>query len=209
MSLDNIVKDTVKGHALNELQGLNIDVLAGAGVDVKLDLAAIRTEDTLVSAIVYQATGLPVDDTANVTIESLFAVGTLTLVDVVADDVAIVNGNSYTFKVAPVSLGDVLIGADDTEDAANLAAAINAVEKAYGNGLGEVAADVVATSALGVVTLTAAEEGTGGNSIAISAAPVTITASGANLAGGTATGGVSTPTDTTGKSVVLTWFNKQ
>lgn len=209
MSLNEISKDTVKGSAINELQGLNNSVLAGAAADTKLDLAAIRSEDTIVSAIIHQATGLPVDDTANVTIETLFAVGTLTLVNVIADDVAIVNGNSYTFKVAPVSLGDVLIGADDTEDAANLAAAINAVETAYGNGLGEVSAEVIATSALGVVTVTAAEEGTGGNAIDISAAPATITASGANLAGGTVTGGIQTTTDTTGKNVVLTWFNKQ
>jgi len=208
MSLENIDRETVKGAALNELQGINVAVLAGGAAYAKLDLAAIRTEDTIVSAVIHQATGLPVDDTANVSILALYAVGTLTGTSVVADNTVTVNSNVYTFKVAPVSLGDVALGADDDEAMLNLAAAINSVESAYVNGLGE-NADVVAVAVTNAVTVIATTEGTAGNAIDTVSGQGTIVASGATLTGGTDTGGVSTPTDTAGKSVVLTWFNKQ
>lgn len=205
--LENIDNETVKGAALNELQSLRQDVIAGAGVDVKLDVPSIRMIDTIVSAIVYQATGLPVDDLVNIVIAALYATGTLTATTIVADDTVTVNGNVYTFKVAPVSLGDVALGVDDDEAMLNLAAAINAVESAYKNGLGE-SAVVDAVAIANVVTLRAVEEGSGGNTIDTVSGQGTIVASGATLAGGTETGGVSTPTDTTGKTLVLTWFKK-
>jgi len=208
MSLTELGSEVLKGAAIAELQSMSTAVLAGGAASAKLDLAAIRSDDTIESAIIFQATGLPVDDTANVVISVLKATGTLTATTIVADNTVTVNGNVYTFKVAPLVLGDVALGADDTEAMLNLAAAINTVETSYGNGLGEVAADVVASAATNVVTVTASEEGVAGNSLTIVSGQGTIVASAATLLGGTATGSVSTPTDTTSKSLVVTWFKK-
>jgi hypothetical protein len=111
------------------------------------------------------------------------ASGTFTLVSVVATDAVTIGKTTFTFTSTPTSntatAVDVEVdGADDTADAAALAAAINA------NALG-VAPYVYATSALGVVTLTSRVPGVIGNLINISSADATITASATYLSGGT------------------------
>jgi len=68
----------------------------------------------------------------------------------------------------------------DTLSAAALATAINASANAL------VAGHVTATSALGVVTITARNKGVTGNAITLAASGTNVTASGARLAGGTA-----------------------
>lgn len=110
------------------------------------------------------------------------ATGTFTLVSAVATDAVTVGKTVFTFTSTPsVSTGtaqDVEVdGADDTADAAALAAAINAnaATSAY----------CYATSSLGVVTITCRLPGVIGNLINISSADATITASGTYLSGGT------------------------
>lgn len=110
------------------------------------------------------------------------ASGTFTLVSVVATDACTIGKTTFTFTSTPststATAQDVEVdGADDTADAAALAAAINANEATK-----EI---VYATSALGVVTVTARTPGVIGNYINISDADTTITTSAAYLSGGT------------------------
>lgn len=118
------------------------------------------------------------------------ATGTITFADVGdANDTVTIGGQVYTLKAVPTNPFDVDIGADVTGTAANLAAAINAgagAGTAYGTGT-VANSDVTATSALGVVTITARVPGTGGNSITLTKSGTDITVSGATLASGTGT----------------------
>lgn len=118
------------------------------------------------------------------------ATGTITFADVGdANDTVTIGGQVYTLKAVPTNPFDVDIGANVTGTAANLAAAINAgagAGTAYGTGT-VANSDVTATSALGVVTITARVPGTGGNSITLTKSGTDITVSGATLAGGTGT----------------------
>jgi hypothetical protein len=189
---------------LQELQGLNISLLAGALANTKIDLAAIRSEDTIIGALNNDA-GVLTDILSSLSIVDLRATGTLTLDTAVASDAVNVNGKVYTFQAgAPAKYGEVQIGADDAASAANLAAAINAYETSLGKG----GADVEADADAAVVTITAVAEGTGGNAIVLTSADATITASGAGtLAGGSATGGIKSTGAT--DQIVLFWFNKK
>jgi phage tail sheath gpL-like len=106
------------------------------------------------------------------------ASATLTLVSAIATDAITIGTVTMTATSTPTTnLHWEIDGADDTADAASLAAAINANPT-----LSKV---VVATSAAGVVTVTALVKGVVGNQIPISSADSTITASGAFLTGGT------------------------
>lgn len=95
----------------------------------------------------------------------------------------------------------VLIGADTTAMAANLAAAINAGTGAGTTyGTGTVAnASVTATSALGVLTVTAKTPGTAGNSVAVAE---TLT-NGSWAGGATALAGGANASTTTGQMTVF------
>lgn len=83
----------------------------------------------------------------------------------------VIGGQTYTFNTSLTNTANhVLIGADTTAMAANLAAAINAGTGAgtlYGTGT-VANTSVSAVAALGVVTVTAKTAGSGGNSIAVS-----------------------------------------
>jgi hypothetical protein len=198
-------KETVTGVALLELQGLNISVLGGQTTPTKHDLAAIRPEDTIVGALNNNA-GTITDIKANLTIVDCKASGTLTATSIIATDAVEVNGMTYIFQSAAATKhGEVAKGANDTAAIANLAAAINAYENRYENGLNK--PKVVATAATNVCTIKAIEEGTGGNAITLSSADSTIVASGATLSGGTATGGITSSSTT--NQVILYWFNKK
>lgn len=96
---------------------------------------------------------------------SVQATGTITFSSLAADDTVTVNGVVFTAKVSPSGDNQFALGADDTAAAANFAAKINA------SALANIVSVVSATSALGVVTLTAIQPGLAGNTntIAISA----------------------------------------
>ncbi len=107
------------------------------------------------------------------------ASGTITLANAVpvAGDKVTIAGIDITFVAAAPVGNQVEIGASLTATAANLADFINATPP-----LG-----VVASSAVGVVTVTARNAGTAGNAITLArtaATPANITVSGATLAGG-------------------------
>ncbi len=190
--------------ALTELQGLTISVLAGAGANTKINVAALRSEDTILAALNNNA-GTITDVTGSVTIEDVRASGTVSVGTVAAGDTVSVAGLTYTLVSNPtvIAQGDyskVKVGASATECAANLAAAINARE-ANRNQV------VLASAATTTVTVRAVAEGTGGNSVALAETGNTFTISGATLAGGTATGGIKVSSIT--NQVLLFWFNKK
>jgi phage tail sheath gpL-like len=106
------------------------------------------------------------------------ATGTVTLSSMVANDTVTINGTTFTCVNSGATGNQFNKGGTDTITAANLAAAINASATA------QVVNNVVATSALTVVTVTCKEVGTIGNlcTLAISGDG---SVSGANLTGGT------------------------
>lgn len=210
MSFENI-KDIGKGgtgeggqgsntvySTLKELQGLKVSLVAGAAANTKINIAAIRAEDTIVSAINNNA-GTLTDITADVSIADVRASGTLTLASVVANDTAVVAGVTFTAKAAVTNLQHFLVGVDNDTTAANLAAAINKYFKNMDN-------KVTATAAAAVVTVVATAEGTGPNAYTL-VGGAHITASGAVLSGGTTTGGIKSTSVT--NQVLLVWFNKR
>lgn len=121
---------------------------------------------------------------------STAATGTVTFSGTgAANDTVTVGSQEYKLVAAVADPFDVLIGADATETAENLSAAINAgAGSGVAYGAGTIASSLVTASpAVGVVTLTAITEGTGGNSIALLKSGTDITVSAATLAGGTGT----------------------
>lgn len=152
---------------VRELQGLRSTLVDGAAAGTKMNIAAMRTEDTILSAVVLADTwAAPTDDTANITIQPTKASGTITISgNPVADETVTVNGTVYTWKATPTAKTHVKITAgDNTAMAAALAAAINAYENRFETALhgdGNHVGKVVATSALGVVTVTSVEDGAG------------------------------------------------
>lgn len=188
--------------AIRELQGLSIDLLAGVAANTKINVAAIRPEDTVLKALNNNA-GTITDISGTVTIDDPRATGTITLSGVTAGQTVTVDGLVYTAVTGTAAnfTQFSIDGATDTLDAAALAAAINARENARDT------QKVTATPAAAVVTVRALADGTAGNSIPLVKNGAGITVSGAALAGGTATGGIRSTGVT--NQVILFWFNKK
>lgn len=196
--------DSVAGM-VRELQGLRVSLVTGGAADTKFDLAAIRGEDTIVSALNNNA-GTLTDITGTVSIVDLRASGTITVGTAAAGDTVSVDGQVFTLvaegtAVAAHDYTKVVIGADADATAAALADAINRWEA------NRAAPEVSASAAAAVVTLTARAEGTGGNSVALAEAGTSFTVSGETLAGGSDTGGIQSSGIT--NQIVLYWFNKK
>lgn len=207
---DGTLKDV-----LTELQGLTVTVVSGAAAGTAMTVAPLRKEDTLLAALVTTdaAAAAMVNDVTNMTIQSTTASGTLTVAGNPVDgETFVLNGTTYAFKTTPTAATDVKITAgNNTTMAAAVAGTVNAYEnRLLTNGGGYRAAQVVSTSALGVVTFTAVVDGTAGNSITLTEAASNVTVSGAGtLTGGTNNGSVKSITNLTGKTVTLIWFNKR
>lgn len=198
------------GKVLKELQGHSVDVVAGAAAGTKMPLAAIRSKDTILSVVVStNAGGALTADTANVSIASTKANGTITLSgDPLANETFVVNGVTYTWKAVPTSRTHVKITTgNNTAMAAAVRDAINAYENRY---TGKATTpSVVATAALGVVTVTANVEGVAGNAITFTESVTNLAMSGSGtLINGTATGGIVSTTNLTGMSLIVYWYSK-
>jgi hypothetical protein len=197
------VADDLKS-LFTELQGLTITKVAGASAGTKMDVAAMRDEDTLVFVA---PTDTFTDDKANITIQDLKASGTVTysVAPPANNDTVTVNGVVYTHKTTPTAkYTDMVLGATITAAATALRDAVNKYEAARFGG-----PQVVATSNAGVVTVKAAVGGTAGNAYTLAKSGTNIAVSGATLAGGTATGGFKSTTDLSTKTVLVVWFNKR
>lgn len=204
---------------LVELQGLRVAVVAGAAAGTKMNVAAMRTEDTVLAALVEDTTSgvTSADDAANITIQSTTAVATVTCASVEDGDTVTVDGKVFTFRTTPDEDYEVAIGADDTASATNLKNQINSYQTRF-EGTTNRLAKLLATSALGVVTLTA---NSGGNSAVAGAAGnlALVSSNGTRLAvagtaaglinTGTDTGGIKSTTNLTGKALLLFWYNKR
>lgn len=112
--------------------------------------------------------GLTVDVLANSSGTPTKASGTITMATSSGTVGATINGVAITVTWAT----------SDTNSAALLAAAINASSNALVSGY------VTATSAAGVVTITATQKSAWGNAITLAASGTNVTASGARLTGG-------------------------
>ena len=191
---------------LREIRGLGFTLVAGAAANTKINVAAIRQEDTILFGMNNNA-GTLTDITANLSIVDLHASGTVTVGTRAAGDTVTVNGRVYTLVAVDTVIGEndfskVSVGASANECAANLAEAINAREKQQLNG-----GQVRATVATNVVTVTAIVEGVAGNAYTLAETGNTFTVSGATLSGGNATGGIKSTSAT--NQILLVWYNKQ
>lgn len=200
--------------AVRELQRMRISLVDGAGAATKINLAAIRQEDTILAVEEHtisggNVTGI-VDQTANATISSTKASGTLTVASVNDGDVCVVDGDTYTFKDTPTALNHAKRTAgNNNANATALAATINAYQLRYRDN-GALAATTSAVANSAVVTVTAVVDGTAGNAIVLTGTPTRLAASGSGtLAGGTATGGIVIVGATTGSRIRVTWFDKR
>lgn len=136
---------------------------------------ALRVISRLVNFLEGYAANLKQGSTVRQGQAAVKATGTLTMASSTGTVGGSINGVSITVTWAT----------SDTASAAALAAAINASVNPL------VAGIVTATSALGVVTLTAVEYGKTGNAITLTASGTNVTASGARLTGGVAPGFVT------------------
>lgn len=201
--------NTVLPKALIELQGLFLSgPLAGTTADTAIAVVdGIDVQDTIVKVLGQTGAGVWSDLTADTTINSLNAQGTITIDGGVAGDIITVDGINYTLSAIELSPTSALpprtvpVGATDILTAAALAQSINAAD-------GNVWATASTTEA--VVTIQARAEGVAGNAITLSVASSNghATASGATLAGGSATNSISISTVTTGSTVFMLWFKK-
>ncbi len=159
---------TVK-KAVTELQGLRSNLVSGAAADINSDVAEIKTEDTLVSAINNNAGTLTVVDIADITIADGFARGSAVFLSVVATDVLIVNSLTYT-GVNGVKANNTEFSVDtsDTAAAADIVDSINSRD----------GANVLATSVGTTVFIVAIAEGAVGNALTFSSPDTTITETG-------------------------------
>jgi hypothetical protein len=208
------VTDGTLREAVKELQGLTVTVVAGAAAGTKMSAAAMRTEDTLLAALVsVNAGGAMVDDSANMTIQETHAFGTITISGNPVDaETFVVNGVTFRFKTVPLVVTDAKITAGDvTAMAAAVAAVINAHEnRMLPDGGGYNTPQVVATSSAGVVTIKAVVDGVAGNAITLTESATNTAVTGAGtLTSGTDTGGVKSTTDLSAKTVTLMWYNKK
>jgi len=191
---------------LTEAQGLKVALVAGAASG-KLNIAALRPEDTIKVALHLVGAGTAVTDvvdiTSTTTISTVFASGTVTFASAVAADTVTLRGKVYTFRAAPsikAATYEVALGTGNVTPAANLAAAINIREAGVLN----------AVAANDVVTITALAEGVGPNAYTLASINGTrLAVSGATLTGGTATGGIDAGVSTASGKVLVLYANKQ
>ena len=180
-----------------------IAAVGGAKLPVGAPLEFVRSSGNILTATAhglktgagpYKVLTTNADAPAGL-VAAVRASGTLTGTSVIATDVAVIDGKTYTFIATPAADGDVDVTAVDAHTMANLAQAITQRQDAgatiYDPATVKnpaVEAEVTSMGALGaaaVLTITAKTlDAALGNAIDIASADATIAASGATLAGG-------------------------
>lgn len=185
-----------------ELQGLTVSgPFNGVAQNTEIAIPGIDLGDAILCVMQHNA-GTLTNVTSSASVIDRRASGTLTLAGVVAGDKVSVDGKVYTFVAAPgfaqnLAPYQVALGSNDTGSAANLVKALMSGDSS-----------IFASSVGAVVTVYWRVLGTVGNAITLSVAQSNghVTASGATLAGGNDTQGISISVVTTGQ-VVVTWYN--
>jgi phage tail sheath gpL-like len=144
------------------------DLYAETGLQ---ELAGLKIQD-----FVKKSVSGSKPSTIQTKINAVKATGTITLSSHVATNTVTVNGITFTCMASGATGNQYNVGADDTATAANLATALNANTTLDGM--------IVATSALGVVTLTALMPGELGNAVTL-AISANGSVSAARMSGGT------------------------
>lgn len=146
-------------NLIKELMGFRQLTVAGATATTKIDVAAMKPEDTL-DSVINLADGL--DDTANCTISTVTATGVITMTDVpTADDTVTVNGVEFTFKAAAALETEVTIGAGEEATGDNLADVLNAYQAQHPDVLGVTSV----SDGSGAVTCSSVVDGLGNGAI--------------------------------------------
>ncbi len=173
---------------LKELQGLKTDFVAGAAAGTQMNIAAMRSEDTILKVLQEDnVSGVTADDTANVSIVDTHAFATVTVAGVNDADTVTVNGTVYTFKDTPTAINHVKRTAgNNNANAAALASAINSYENRRVSPGKPNTPAVVASVVNAVVTVKAVDDGAG-NGIVISNSGGGISSSGSGTAAASAT----------------------
>lgn len=167
-------------NIISELMGHRQITVAGATAATKIDVAAMKPEDTLES-VINLADGL--DDTANCTIASVSAAGVITMTDVpTAADTVTVNGIVFTFVAAATLEDEVTIGAGEEATGDNLADVMNA----YNTNHPDTFNVTSVSDGSGAVTCTSIPDGVG-NGPVVTDTGTTITISSTNPGAVTAT----------------------
>lgn len=201
------------GELAYQLAGLKQTLVDGATAGTKMAIAAMTPDDVIVGVVAFpDAGGVPVDDTANVSIAPLGAVGTVTIAGVNDGDSVTIDGQAFVFKDAPTAQNHVLREAGDNEaNAQALVDTIEAWKHSYGRGNNRGSLSYSPSVDGAVVTFTAAAAGTSGNAITLTSSNGTrLAVSGSGtLAGGTATGGITSTTNHATNTLLVTWFDVQ
>ena len=155
--------------AITELQGLRYHLVAGASADINATVPEIKEEDTLVAAFNNNSGTLTTVDIANITIADGFARGSAVFLNVIATDLLIVNGLTYTGVDGAKNDNTEWI-ADSTDEAAVIDIADSINDRDGDN--------VIATAEGTTVSIRAVAEGTVGNAITFSSPDTTITETG-------------------------------
>ena len=182
--------------ASNSTIGVTTGVLSSTGLGLGGAVAATGTLTETPGAAATPATDT---FTWGALTAGAAAAGTITYVDAhnpANNDTAVIGGTTYTFKTAlDGGANEVLIGGTTAQSVANLSAAVNATPGGGGQvySAGQTANANVYTSVAGdVITITANQNGTGGNSGTFSASTTGATLSNTgNMAGGLNGGTVS------------------
>jgi Mu-like prophage tail sheath protein gpL len=209
-----LTSDRHLGEALpkivEELQGLTISLVTGAGANAEVAVESMEAEDTI--AKIINMTDLTEMDLANVSIGDRRASGTLTVLDTLeSGDVIVVNGKTYTFtemyESITTNVGPNIIpfaaNPSGPDDVATIAARLAKVLMSSDSALYATVVDNVVTVIWRVV-------GTVGNAktLVVSGANGHVTRSGATLTGGAATNGFQSTDSTSGKKLLVFWYNK-
>lgn len=199
MSMENLgaIHPKVK-NALQELQGLTVDLVAGAALGINAAVVGIKPEDTILSALNNNAGTISAVVPSTLTIADGFARGSAVFLTVIATDEITVNALSYV-GVAGAKASTAEFSVDTSDEAAviDLADSINTRD----------GANVTAVANGDTLEITAVVEGTAGNAITFVSADSTITETGAgtliNATGVKATGTITAATVVAGDTVTL------
>lgn len=164
------------------LRGMDAGTQYGLGNSyVQVQSSLVAASATATCASVVNGNTVTIAGTA-LTATQRRATGTLTCATAIAGNTCVINGVTFTGVSGAAVPGEATFSVDtgDNETAASIVTQVNAYVSPLLDGI------VVAKSAAAVVTLYAVNQGTSGNSISLAGTAVTLAASAAFLAGGTA-----------------------